>query len=148
MGAEEGAAITSALAERALCCGRAPVEAKADNAAEALLVGGSGELARRGAWLTLAARAGGLENEFFPPQSEAEGGGGGGRSKAAAAAAAPKAVAGCVRAMSAAMKQGGRAGGSVFSNAGGSRTEVGFECWVLVEVGGFSLRGGDVKVNE
>lgn len=128
MGAEEGAAITSALAERALCCGRAPIEAKADNAAKALLVGDSGELARRGAWLTLAARAGGLENDFFPPQSEAEGSSGGGRSgrsKAAAAAAAPKAVSGCVRAMSAAIKEGGRADGGVFSGAGDSRKEVG-----------------------
>lgn len=127
MGAEEAAAITSALAERALCCGRAPVEAKADAAAEALLLGRSGELARRGAWLTLAARAGGLENDFFPPQLGPERGGGGSKA-AAAAAAAPKAVSGCVRAMSAAMKEGGRAGGGggggVFSNAGDSRAEV------------------------
>lgn len=127
MGAEEGATITSALAERALCCGRAPIEAKADIAAKALLVGDSGDLARRGAWLTLAARASGLENDFFPPQSEAEGGGSGrsGKSKAAAAAAAPKAVSGCVRAMSVAIQAGGRAGGDVFSGARDSRTEVG-----------------------
>lgn len=114
MGAEEGAALTSALAERALCCGRGPVEAKADAAAAALLTGGGGgggEFARRGAWLVLAARAGGLANEFFPPAS-AEPGGGGAR-KAIVAAAAPKAVSGCVRAMSAAMKGGtGLAGGA------------------------------------
>ncbi|CAM9939967.1 unnamed protein product [Scytosiphon promiscuus] len=67
MGADEGATLASALAERALCCGKGSVESKADTAADALLGGGSGDLARRGAWLALAARAGGLENEFFPP---------------------------------------------------------------------------------
>lgn len=124
MGAEEGAALASALAERALCCGRGAVEAKADAAAAALLAGGGGELARRGAWLVLAARAGGLENEFFPPPSSPESGGGGAR-KAAAAAAAPKAVSGCVRAMSAAMEKGvGFAG----AGAGDSRKEVGAVC--------------------
>lgn len=123
MGAEEGAALTSALAERALCCGRGPVEAKADAAASALLTGGGGELARRGAWLVLAARAGGLENEFSPPESR------GGARKATAAAAAPKAVSGCVRAMSAGMKKGAGLAG-----AGDSRKEVGvaWAWWCVV----------------
>lgn len=117
MGAEEGAALASALAERALCCGRGPVEAKADTAATVLLGGGGGgELARRGAWLVLAARAGALENEFFPPTAAVEEGG---ARKVAAAAAAPKAVSGCVRAMSAAMKEG-----AGFAGAGDSRKEV------------------------
>ncbi|CAB1120609.1 unnamed protein product [Ectocarpus sp. CCAP 1310/34] len=117
MGAEEGSSLASALAERALCCGRAPVEAKADAAAATLLAGagGTGGLARRGAWLTLAARAGGLENEFFPPAGEE---GGLGRSKVAAAA--PKAVSGCVRAMSAGMGKGR----TIVAGGGDSREEV------------------------
>ncbi|CAM9215131.1 unnamed protein product, partial [Ectocarpus sp. 8 AP-2014] len=117
MGAEEGSSLASALAERALCCGRAPVEAKADAAAATLLAGagGSGGLARRGAWLTLAARAGGLENEFFPPAGEE-----GGRGRSKVAAAAPKAVTGCVRAISAGMEKGG----AVVAGGGDSRKEV------------------------
>lgn len=117
MGAEEGASICSALAERALCCGRGPVECKADSAATVLLGGDVGELARRGGWFTLAARAGGLENEFFPPPvGEDEGRG---RKKAAIAAAAPKAVAGCVRAISAGVK-----GRGVVAGGGDCRKEV------------------------
>ncbi|CAM9741943.1 unnamed protein product, partial [Hapterophycus canaliculatus] len=126
MGAEEGSELISALAERALCCGRGSVESKADAAAAALLGGGSGDLARRGAWLTLAARAGGLENEYFPPPPSLEGDGGGGargKSKAAVAAAAPKAVSGCVRAMSAAMQRGGGSSGTVAGGAD-ARKEV------------------------
>ncbi|CAM9327818.1 unnamed protein product, partial [Ectocarpus sp. 13 AM-2016] len=117
MGAEEGSSLASALAERALCCGRAPVEAKADAAAATLLAagGGSGGLARRGAWLTLAARAGGLENEFFPPAGDE-----GGRGRSKVAAAAPKAVSGCVRAMSAGIGKGR----TVVAGGGDSRKEV------------------------
>lgn len=133
MGADEGATLASSLAERALCCGRGSVESKADAAATALLSGHSGDLARRGAWLTLAARAGGLENEFFPPPLEGGSGGNGarGKSKAAIAASAPKAVSGCVRAMSAAMKGSGGRSGAVAGSADARK-----------EVGGCALRGG------
>lgn len=119
MGAEEGAALASALAERALSCGRGPVEGKANSAATTLLSGDVGDLARHGAWLTLAARAGGLENDFFPPPVGEDGGLG--RKKAAVAAAAPKAVAGCVRAMIAGMK--GR-GENAVAGGGEARREV------------------------
>lgn len=117
MGAEEGASICSALAERALCCGRGPVEGKADSAAAVLLGGDVGELARRGGWFTLAARAGGLENEFFPPPVGEDGERG--RKKVAVAAAAPKAVAACVRAISAGVK-----GRGVVAGGGDCRKEV------------------------
>lgn len=127
MGAEEGAALASALAERALCCGRGPVEDKAISAAEALLSGVAGELAQRGAWLTLAARAGSLENMFFPPPLGEDGERA--RTRVMVAAAAPKAVTGCVKAMSSALgKDRGRGGGGGGGVAGGeeARNEVGF----------------------
>lgn len=121
MGAEEGAALSSTLAERALCCGRGPVEANAVSAAEALLGGSAGGPAQRGAWLALAARAGpGLENMFFPPALGEDGERG--RSRAVAAAAAPKAVTGCVKAMSAAL---GKGGGDTVAGGEEARKEVG-----------------------
>lgn len=142
MGAEEGAALSSALAERALCCGRGQVEDKADEAAKVLLRCDLGEPAGRGAWLTLAARAGGLENEFFPPADNGGVGGNRGRSKAAIAASAPKAVAGCVRAMkatidgAAAAASGGKAvagNASVVAGGGESREAVRLsDCLILL----------------
>ncbi len=92
---------------------RDAVEVRAVAAAAALLTGGSDgsgeEPARqRAAWLALAARAGGLENEFSPPPSSEKGGGGGAR-----------AVWGCVKAMAAAMT-----GGAGFAGAAETRKEV------------------------
>ncbi|CAM9773105.1 unnamed protein product, partial [Laminaria digitata] len=123
MGAEEGAALSSALAERALCCGRGPVEAKGVSAAEALLEGEAGELAQRGAWLVLAARAGSLENRFFPPPLGEDGERA--RSRVMVAAAAPKAVEGCVKAMSAALGKPREAGrGDALAGGEEARKEV------------------------
>lgn len=129
MGAEEASALCSSLAERALCCGRAPVETKGDEAAQMMLSGDVGALARRGAWMMLAARAGGLENEFFPP-APGEDGNAAASKKAAVAAAAPKAVAGCVRAMDLSIKSdAARVGRDVHpsgfvAGGGDSRREV------------------------
>lgn len=132
MGAQEASSLCSSLAERALSCGRGPVETKADEAASVLMSGAAGALAQRGAWLTVAARAGGLENELFPPPP-GEDGGAAASKKAAVAAAAPKAVAGCVRAMSVAIKSdavraGGSGKGRAFVAGGGeSRREVKYD---------------------
>lgn len=134
MGAEEASALCSSLAERALCCGRGPVETKGDEAARQMLSGDVGALARRGAWMMLAARAGGLENEFFPPPP-GEDGGAAASKKAAVAAAAPKAVAGCVRAMGVSIKSdAARAGrnvqaGGIVAGGGDARREVRHVCF-------------------
>lgn len=123
MGATEGAILASCLAERALCCARAPVEANACSTAVQLLSGAPGALASRGAWLMFAGRAGGLENEFFPPQSA--GGDGSASKKAAMAAAAPKAVAGCVKAMVVALKAGaGQTSLTSLAGGGDAREQV------------------------
>lgn len=126
MDSEETAALMSALAERALCCGRGPIEANADSAATMLLDGRLGQSAQRGAWLTLTARSGGAENEFFPPPAGADSAGA--RSKAAVAAAAPKAVGGCVRAMSSAMKGAGSGVAGSMAGGGECRREVRNTC--------------------